>query len=40
MQITPLMSGQYTGEITFTNALTGEYIWWTVLLNTESPPPN
>ncbi|EAR97253.2 flagellar associated protein (macronuclear) [Tetrahymena thermophila SB210] len=37
LQIHPVMSGQYTGSITFTKA-DGTYIWWTVLLNTESPP--
>ncbi|KAL4497051.1 hypothetical protein ABPG72_002207 [Tetrahymena utriculariae] len=36
--ITPLLSGQYTGSITFTDTSTGEYTWWTALLNTESPP--
>lgn len=31
------MSGQYTGSITFTKA-DGTYIWWTALLDIESPP--
>lgn len=38
LNITPLLSGQYTGSITFTDVQTGEYTWWTALLNTESPP--
>ncbi|EGR31281.1 hypothetical protein IMG5_114390, partial [Ichthyophthirius multifiliis] len=36
LKIHPVMSGQYTGSVTFTKP-DGTYIWWTVLLNTQSP---
>jgi len=39
LSVTPMLSGQYTGSITFFNESTGEYIWYTVLLETESPKP-
>ena len=34
--MTPVLSGQYTGSITFYET-PDIYIWYTVLLNTESP---
>ena len=37
LSITPTLSGQYTGSITFTDP-EGHYVWWTVFLNTDSPP--
>ena len=32
-----MLSGQYTGSITFIDEQTGEYFWYTILVNTESP---
>ncbi len=37
--VTPLLSGQYTGSITFIEN-DGSYIWYTVLVNTDSPLPD
>jgi hypothetical protein len=36
LKVTPVLSGQYTGSITFYES-EDVYIWYTVLLNTESP---
>lgn len=36
LTLTPVLSGQYTGSITFTES-DEKYLWYTVLLNTESP---
>jgi hypothetical protein len=34
--VTPVLSGQYTGSITFTDE-DGKYFWYTVFMNTEAP---
>ncbi|CAD8117028.1 unnamed protein product [Paramecium sonneborni] len=34
--VQPVLSGQYTGSITFTEE-NGRYLWYTVFMNTESP---
>jgi len=36
LSVCPVLSGQYTGSITFTDDQ-GRYLWYTVFLNTESP---
>jgi hypothetical protein len=36
LTVCPVLSGQYTGSITFTDDQ-GRYLWYTVFLNTESP---
>jgi hypothetical protein len=36
LTVTPMLSGQYIGSITFKSD-DNEYIWYTVLLDTESP---
>ena len=36
LTVTPMLSGQYTGSVTFLND-EGEYVWYTVMLDTESP---
>lgn len=36
LSVCPVLSGQYTGSITFTDEQ-GRYLWYTVFLNTESP---
>lgn len=37
LKVTPILSGQYTGSITFTEE-DGAYLWYTVVLTTASPP--
>lgn len=32
-----MLSGQYTGQITFTDEITNFYMWFTIMLDTESP---
>ncbi|CAD8106047.1 unnamed protein product [Paramecium primaurelia] len=36
LTVQPILSGQYTGSITFTEE-NGRYLWYTVFMNTESP---
>ena len=36
LQVYPVLSGQYTGSITFTDD-EGRYLWYTVFLSTDSP---
>lgn len=36
LSVTPVLSGQYTGSITFTDD-DGRYFWYTVFMNTEAP---
>jgi len=38
LEITPLLGGEYTGQITFEDR-EGRYLWWTVEVNTSKSRP-